>query len=158
MLKREYIIDTPRRDIATIIIPVTAHPLKAVTNASFKLLLAALAVLILVLIETHIPTIPANPELNAPKRKDIEVRHPSPVFPRIAYAAYITIASTIVRALIVMYCLFMKASAPILIAFETSRIASVPVSFLRTCLVKKPAKSKARMLIVITTPSKTILD
>ena len=68
--------------MATITIPEIAPPLKAVRNASFMLLLAALAVFRFALTETSMLTMPAIAELMAPKRKDTEVLHPKSVFPR----------------------------------------------------------------------------
>ena len=72
---------TPSKDIATITMPEIAPPLKATRKASFRLFLAALAVLMLALIETHMLKMPATAELAAPNKNATDVRHPRSNFP-----------------------------------------------------------------------------
>ena len=118
-----------------IVIPATAPALKEIFNALSKDDEAA-AVLILALIDIHILIKPETVEQKAPKINDNEVTNPKLCLPIKKYIKYITTVNTKAKIPIVEYCLFIKALEPSFIAFETSCISFVPVSFFKTKYAK----------------------
>src|SRR5689334_10179899 len=68
----------------------------------------------------------------------------------------ITHARDAAMSAIVLFCRRKKASAPDLIASDTSRIAGVPVSRARTHLMRYPAKARPKRLIARMSPSSVI--
>ena len=92
---------TPRRLSDTTPIPETAPPLKDVIKASLRLLLAAAAVRMFDLTLTYMPMYPDNAEAPAPTKNDRPTQGLGSI------KAAMSMASTTLIAMIVVYCLFM---------------------------------------------------
>ena len=101
---------------------MTAPPENATFNASFRLVLAALVVLLLEAVADHIPMKPARPEHIAPKTNAKAIIPWSLEL----YPKNNRTATTSTKTANTLYSLFRKAIAPLLMCPAIFAISSVP--------------------------------